>query len=324
MGNNRIVFIDQLKGLAMLAVVFNHLLQFCFGVNYTTTNTMLAIFDLPLFFFISGYFCYKERVFNVKETLSLLSKKFKNYVFPFLSVGLLYCFLFKQSVTDMILDGGGRFWFLPALFEISVICILLNQLSNTFQRKKRFPLIDILIYLVPYLILVVGKLYWKDAPAWLHIDHMVTYYRHFVLGMMVKKYANFEGFLTKQPWIYALCFVFYLLGVKYIEQHNMVLIFMSQAGSIVLLWVFFQQLKTRNIVTRCLEIVGGHTLGIYVFHYFLLFDLKWLSSYISYNNFFTLHLMLCLVSCCVIIPCCILIESMLSKNKYLSIIFLGK
>lgn len=50
MGNNRIFFIDQLKGLAMLAVVFNHLLQFCFGVNYTTTNTMLAIFDLPLFF----------------------------------------------------------------------------------------------------------------------------------------------------------------------------------------------------------------------------------------------------------------------------------
>ena len=135
MGNNRIVFIDQLKGLAMLAVVFNHLLQFCFGVNYTTTNTMLAIFDLPLFFFISGYFCYKERVFNVKETLSLLSKKFKNYVFPFLSVGLLYCFLFKQSVTDMILDGGGQI--LVSSCTIRDICYLYSSQSIIKYISKK-------------------------------------------------------------------------------------------------------------------------------------------------------------------------------------------
>ena len=140
MGNNRIVFIDQLKGLAMLAVVFNHLLQFCFGVNYTTTNTMLAIFDLPLFFFISGYFCYKERVFNVKETLSLLSKKFKNYVFPFLSVGLLYCFLFKQSVTDMILDGGADFGFFLHYSRYLLFVFFSINYQIHFKERKGFLL----------------------------------------------------------------------------------------------------------------------------------------------------------------------------------------
>lgn len=104
----RIIFIDQLKGLAMLMVVFGHILNFGVGIKHSTLLTMLTIFDLPLFFFISGYFCYKERVFEPKELLAFLAKKIHNYYVPFIAVALVYCLLFQDSLKGMLLSGGGQ------------------------------------------------------------------------------------------------------------------------------------------------------------------------------------------------------------------------
>ena len=49
--NVRIVFIDQLKGVAMLMVVFGHLMHFSFGVSDSALEVIIRTFYLPLFFY---------------------------------------------------------------------------------------------------------------------------------------------------------------------------------------------------------------------------------------------------------------------------------
>ena len=54
MDQKRIEYIDALRGLAILSVVFMHIANMCQGIGgmYLVMTTRLAV---PLFFFISGY-----------------------------------------------------------------------------------------------------------------------------------------------------------------------------------------------------------------------------------------------------------------------------
>ena len=62
----RIDYFDQMKGVAILLVVIGHVMQFSFGIPKSNVVDMLGIFHMPIFFFVSGYFTYKERVFHFK------------------------------------------------------------------------------------------------------------------------------------------------------------------------------------------------------------------------------------------------------------------
>ena len=105
--NQRIVFWDQLKGLAIVFVVANHLLQFSFGVQGSSASFLMEIFDLPAFFLISGYFCYKP--FNAKSAAQNVWNKAKGYLIPMLFAGFLSQLISDYPfVKSLLANGGGQ------------------------------------------------------------------------------------------------------------------------------------------------------------------------------------------------------------------------
>ena len=75
--DNRIVWIDMLKGIAMLAVMMGHLMQ------HTYVGDFVYSFAVPLFIFASGYLF--KRYGSFKE---FLKHKFKSLIIPYLMFGL--------------------------------------------------------------------------------------------------------------------------------------------------------------------------------------------------------------------------------------------
>ena len=74
---NRIVYIDALRGFAILLVIVGHLIQFNYssGIENPIFNIIYS-FHMPLFFFISGY----VHSFSKKYTpLSFIKKKSKTF-----------------------------------------------------------------------------------------------------------------------------------------------------------------------------------------------------------------------------------------------------
>lgn len=57
--NNRITYIDALKGLAIILVVWGHVAEKSMGVEVMPFNRMYGSFHMPLFIFLSGLFAYK-------------------------------------------------------------------------------------------------------------------------------------------------------------------------------------------------------------------------------------------------------------------------
>lgn len=68
--SNRELWIDVLRGITMLLVIYSHI---C-GVN-SNYNSVFITTRMPLFFFISGFFMY-----SVEYNFSLVLRRLKNRI----------------------------------------------------------------------------------------------------------------------------------------------------------------------------------------------------------------------------------------------------
>jgi len=84
----RIGYFDSAKGFAIFSVVLAHLNTFLDWKNLLLSYVVHSYF-MSLFFFISGYFCYREVPFL---QFSFLKGKIKQLVIPYLTTCLLVCF----------------------------------------------------------------------------------------------------------------------------------------------------------------------------------------------------------------------------------------
>ena len=164
----------------------------------------------------------------------------------------------------------------------------------------------------------------KENYAWLPVNSIVSFYRYFIIGMMIRKYSKLNEFISQSQTVYMISVTCFVVGVIYANYINIALIFLSALGGIIVLWNFFQHIETPSMATSALSKIGKHTLAIYVFHYFFLPDLSFFATYINTNHQFILQLVLCISACSVIIPLCIFIEDMIDRSALLKFVLLGK
>lgn len=91
MGKQRILWIDCLKGIGILSVVFVHI----------TGRMALFVYAIPLFFMLSGYLFHKQPIADYAI------KTARRMVVPYTVFLLIISSLvYGQEITDM---GGGNF-----------------------------------------------------------------------------------------------------------------------------------------------------------------------------------------------------------------------
>lgn len=124
----RIGYIDAMRGLAMFMVVIYHVSLGCFNSHNIITEVINVQLELPLFFFISGFFMGHIRENGYKKAFI---NKFYHLVIPALIMMSLFCWVKGISPIDGIqyrLKSG--YWFTLVLFGFNVIYILTDFLSK--------------------------------------------------------------------------------------------------------------------------------------------------------------------------------------------------
>ena len=108
----RLALLDTLKCLGILLVISGHV-QF-FGMDIKTydspTTLMLYSFNMPLFFFISGYLAFKEDIIGNMKGLRKTGDKFQFLVLPaivfYVFSSLLELIIFSDSL-NMVWENIG-------------------------------------------------------------------------------------------------------------------------------------------------------------------------------------------------------------------------
>lgn len=182
----RIEYIDYLKGLSIIWVVWYHTIHPVF-VDYS--------FRIPLFFFVSGIFfkSYPIREFVIKKINTLVIP----FVFFYLCYYLFYIFLWFvkfKNLHDFDFGCILQIWNLHKGFENFIInpplwfiCALLN-LQILLYISIKFLKKPIYILLFSLVITIVGIMYFQEVFAPFMLLRSFTYYIYYTLGYLIGKW----------------------------------------------------------------------------------------------------------------------------------------
>ena len=325
MSNQRLQFIDALRGLAIFLVILAHAFMFnglspvnepesklaCFWYN------AMFYFHLPLFFFISGYFL-SDTPQNFKNTSLQIWKKVRQLFIPFIVCSFL-----------LALWKGYTYWFLKTLFCFFLLCYPLNYIKYKLDGK-----VNIVVSLLYYvLVSVIGILFSKMPVLGFVFDFRLEYFVFFILGFLNKK-TDYMRYVTDKlsvlfiliacAWCYAYnTDIFHSIYVDYIVGFLLILV----------VWNVFSRMD-ENRFLKFLSWLGINSIEIYILHFYFGYKIPMFGNFIIENLMSTdksivvTNLTLELIVISILTLCMMFLSIMLSKvikaNKYISLLMFGR
>lgn len=327
--SNRLLHVDAIRGVTMLLVVYNHIVTFCLpSPCLTEINSILLLFRMPLFFFISGYFAY-----NADYTKDLLVKRSINRVvkqfYPTLILWLLCCFIFESApIYDWPFDNwknGYWFTFVPVeIFFIvaPLLCLFFYcRLSRKIQSISLTALCLIFVLLHHHYSLSGGWAKWNSLFC---LWHLLCYIPFFILGMIVKLHNELFHKLFRKKWLLFLSTMCFICCIQYPNTpFYRPLSAISAIFTIYSLffWLYNTGNRIVNKIFSSMAIIGCSTLEIYLIHYFIVYSVRenaYLECLDAVQNSiyeFPILLMLSIITCTL----CLLAVRLL---KYLNVYYL--
>jgi fucose 4-O-acetylase-like acetyltransferase len=207
MAESRQSWVDIAKGIGIVLVVYGHVVRGWYGREipaeasiYGLVDSVLYLFHMPLFFFLSGVFFMPS--LRRHGGLGLMRGKVETILYPYvlwtiiqgsIGVGLSKFALTNRSVSiGDILSLGWRpidqFWFLYALFGIYLVAVCCGSI-----RER----------LTPWLLVGVGALLYAAQTALSEVplvNYISPYLLYFALGAVSPAWFEHPG---SRPWLVA-------------------------------------------------------------------------------------------------------------------------
>ena len=285
---NRIGYIDALRGMTMILVVYFHIAAYGFGSYELGYNDIIERFRMPTFFFISGWLFYKVgRIWNKQTFTSMIRKKFMVQIVPTAVFMLLYLTMF--NLLDISSFGSDKkgYWFTFVLFEYFVIYILAEALLNQNDSTKGELRVLAVILILSVFAFYYAKYYtryavelgaWKDILGFfcfVKIRHII----YFWMGTFVR--SHFDQFvqLTNNRFVTAILIALFTAIIEWpavlsINGFEYIAYLVAGVSGAIICFTFFrihaQHFSQETWYGRGLQLIGRRTLDIYLIHYFVL------------------------------------------------------
>ena len=193
MEKKRIAYLDALKCLAILMMIDIHVRSGNGFKPYDSLSAQMIYAPmLPLFFFVSGYLAYKQRM-TVKDFWSNIRRKFVFLIIP----ALLFCIgmdlMNHNSPFSFISEGMHGYWFTVVLFETFLIYYLITLVIR--NEKLRIAVL-LALSLAGVGVLALDK---DFGPAIFDLRRLTKYFQFFAMGTLAMKYRpKYESMMSNE------------------------------------------------------------------------------------------------------------------------------
>lgn len=329
----RMLWVDQMRAFAIMTVVLSHLFTFCIGGGNSSVITNYFIsFYMPLFFFISGFVGYKK-VYKL-SFFEEVTIKAKQLLLPTIVFFCLYEWLIANEWTaDLYHRSKGGYWFLLALFYITVVYSAVNRVFSKMQINSKVE--DVILICIGLTFLcfpLVNRFILHNGDTDLLSLTKLSYFIYFVLGVLVRKHMDSLINILSKKWVFSSIIIVAILGYmvfeKYDLDHGFLGVFTTpilSMASVLLAMEFFRRYEaTINNAMPYFQKVGTRTLDIYVIHWLILpYGLDVIGNTFATTNAHILYFATGLVIAVLVIVTCYLIGSVIRLSPMLARLILG-
>ena len=325
--SKRIEYIDALRGITMILVVFQHVATFCWhmGRGMSFHDFFMQV-RMPMFFFISGFVLYKANViWNMKQIKAFFKKKIPvQLISPFIFFCVYLHFAGEPFIKSNLDPSRVGYWFTYVLFVYFVIYATVR-----FFIRNNWS--DIVLFIIG------GALYSIIDPSvyrLIPLPHQVMgflcvynwqYFIFFVLGTLAKKYYPKLERILDNYVLLTVCILIFFLTNAYIDVipiNDKIIRHLLSFPGLVILFSFFRINKSsfskEKRLGRTLQYVGRRTLDVYLIHFFLL------PKQLSFVTVFTDHPMpiieaaVTLSIAIIIVAVCLLIGNIFRLSPFMA------
>lgn len=294
----RLTYIDVVKAIAMISVVFFHACSTNVNIFITPNAFWIrftSAYAMPVFFFING-FLYKND--NPERPIPLIIKKVKSYYLPFVIYNLFYVLAHNIFVVLHMVDENygngyydsktfckhiilavtghrelfaGALWFLGSILIISVIFVGTEFIiAKIFRGKYRL----IILGIIAVACLVLGNSGYITDRMKIATSLENTIYFYF--GILYKA-KGLNEFFTKKKNIYVIVGVLLNFVVSYNNQYPIVpitnvrlyilLSYINAFAGIIAVMMIAQNKVIMG--SKLLNVVGKNTMDIMALHFMI-------------------------------------------------------
>lgn len=312
---NRKEWLDALRAVAIILVVFGHCLQ-----SYDTFFIYTSPIKIPLFFAITGF------LINGQKSVKLFFKDwFFGIIIPYILLSLIPIIVLSPisspNVTEQNLKSilsGETYWFLP--------CLIIGNVIQFYQKK----LFERRLYLY-----VLSCILLSGFGYFLAINHIGDYgclnlalevQIFYMLGALLRHFD--QAIQDNVPkWMAILAVLVYVtmcllsnyiypkesLDVHESYYYDLVVCLFTIIVGVTSLFVLFPKITTHS---RMLVFIGQNTFVIYMWAGFVWTIFVSLLHLVGYE--YPFNLLGDLIKSCIIIACCCMAAAVL--NKYVPVI----
>lgn len=322
--------IDFAKGIAIILVVLGHTCQLVCGTS--TLELVIQTVQMPFFMFLSGYCAFYS--FPIKDRMALLKKKLFGLYLPYCSWSIILLLITRLSYintppspievfTTLI---SSDFWFLRVLFYIFLFVLLFDIIYKFLKNEGLSPshtfiISEVVIVLIAFIVSYFPGCY--------------NLYKHllfFELGVLVH-YLEYRRVIKydslKTDFCGVMIVLIYILCVfTMFNTHNEILNKCVDYSAAVFGTVGVYYL-CKKITSLCgshvwggISMLGKMTLGIYAFHWNILFAFR-LGDFTQALSFIRNEILLSIIIAVIWMIISSIAVNVLNKWKWSAYLLLG-
>lgn len=277
--NNRIMWVDELKGFAIILVMCGH------AIFPDLLKGELYSFHIPLFFFLSGYVFSIRKYNGFRE---FLKSKVRSLIIPLLSFSI-FIFVFDFIVKYLILGIydlkrvlfeipgfviqirgtflGGSIWFLPCLFITEIMFYFIIKVTKNKNIKILLSIIICAIVGYIYFRYINKLLPWSIDAALTAVFFLGLGYLSKNCEMIIDKIIDIKMAIILVVINVVSAYLNYQILGEHVDlyackQGNVLLYYISAISGIYMCISIKRLLQTSDILTR----IGKNSLIYYCMH----------------------------------------------------------
>ncbi len=336
MDDKRIEYVDCLRGVTMIMVVFSHVLNSCFSVKGNVAIwDVVGIVQMPLFFFVSGLF---SQMFMSWKSFG---KRLLYVLWPTIAIFILFAFTVGQyscmSALGLVFhwiqeEYKGGYWFTFALLLMNIVHLLSSEISKVIKPlDNRWNVVFLIIFAISLILLKDWDYSANNGilNGWFSLRLVASYFPFYLLGIICKwRYSLFDKIMTSS-WCRGAFIVAFFVLFYFLEGSFYVALMKKAMGLLVVFSIFHAYSSFFSRSTFCgrwLSYVGRKTLSIYLLHYFFLKGMSFpqIGALADVQSQWVLISLLALGWAVIIIVFCLLTNVLVSVSQPLHRLLLGK
>lgn len=309
---NRIEWLDAMRGFTMVMVVAYHVGLITFGesARQSASMSLLVLFRMPLFFFVSGYLAFRPKfIWTAASTLQQLWKKFRVQLLPtalfMCAFAVIRCKSFLPAMERMLQSPTkGGYWFTLVLLYMLLTYYLFSYAESKLPFKSCIPVVLLFIvslgffetcYLPRYFSWALGyKGPQNEFLNYTSLVEMMRYFPFFLFGNIVHRYWQQAQRLMDSKWFLPVVTLLAVVcTIEVLKWHTLRLAWASLPHTLAMFLLlsmvfmffryyhdFFEQTRFGSV----LQFIGRRTLDIYLLHYFFLPKLPMVGEFFKANR----------------------------------------